>query len=282
MWLVIRKPCHQPSKSNGFHKLWGEKLSAKKAMLIDLTLCVGCNVCQSACKEENQLPPSEEKYLSLTAYTALSKYNDLYIRRMCQHCDVPTCVSVCPVAALSKADEGPVAYDGEKCIGCRYCLQACPYHVPKYEWSSTKPRIQKCKFCAPRLAKGLPPACAEACPTGATIFGERDELLLEAARRVSAEPAKYVPRIYGKDDVGGTSMLYLSPVPFEQLGFDSRLGKIPMPMLTMSALSKVPNVLSVGGVMLGGIWWITNRRSEVAAFEASEKKGESPRPEDKP
>lgn len=257
-------------------------MSPKKAMLIDLTLCVGCNACQGACKEENKLPSNEEKHLSLTAYTALDKYNDQYIRRMCQHCDVPTCVSVCPVAALSKLADGPVAYDSEKCIGCRYCLQACPYHVPKYEWSSTKPRIQKCKFCAPRLAKGLQPACAEACPTGATKFGDRDELLVEAASRINAEPAKYVARIYGKDDVGGTSMLYISPVPFEQLGFDARLGKTPLPMLTMSALSKVPNVLSVGGVLLGGIWWITNRRTEVQAFEASQKQNLANRNEDNP
>ena len=251
-------------------------------MLIDLTLCVGCNACQAACKQENQLPPNEEKNLSLTAYTALHKYNDLYVRRLCQHCDVPTCVSVCPVGALVKLGDGPVAYDADKCIGCRYCLQACPYHVPKYEWSSTKPRIQKCRFCAPRLAKGQLPACAEACPVGATLFGDRDELLLEAARRLGTEPTKYVPRIYGKDDVGGTSMFYLSSVPFEQLGFDARLGRVPLPMLTMSALSKVPNVLSVGGVVLGGIWWITNRRTEVAVFEAAEKKGETPRPEEKP
>jgi len=175
-----------------------------------------------------------------------------------------------------------VAYDGEKCIGCRYCLQACPFHVPKYEWSSTKPQIQKCKFCASRLSKGRQTACAEACPTGATLFGDRDELLSEAARRISSEPGKFVPKIYGKDDVGGTSMLYISPVPFEQLGFDPRLGKTPMPMLTMSALSKVPNVLSVGGVLLGGIWWITNRRSEVQAYEASQKKSRSSQPEDNP
>ena len=182
----------------------------------------------------------------------------------------------------SQQDGSRPCIDGEKCIGCRYCLQACPFHVPKYEWSSTKPRIQKCKFCASRLARGLQPACAEACPTGATRFGDREELLVEAARRINAEPAKFVPRIYGKDDVGGTSMFYISPVPFEQLGFDSRMGKTPMPMLTMSALSKVPNVLSVGGVLLGGVWWITNRRAKVQAFEASQKKDPTRPPEDKP
>ncbi len=252
----------------------------KKALLIDITLCVGCNACQAGCKEENGLSAKEEKYLSLTAYTALDKYNELYVRRLCQHCDVPTCVSVCPVGALTKAETGPVAYDAEKCIGCRYCLQACPFHVPKYEWSSTKPRIQKCKFCASRLAKGLQTACAEACPTGATLFGDRDDLLIEAHRRITAEPGKYTPKIYGEQDVGGTSMLYLSPVPFEQLGFDTRLGGTPMPLLTMSALSKAPNVLSVGGVLLAGIWWITNRRSEVQAFEASLKKGRPRHDED--
>ncbi len=255
-------------------------MSQKKAMLIDLTLCVGCNACQTACKEENQLPPNEEKYLSLTAFTALSKYSDVHVRRLCQHCAVPTCVSVCPVGALAKRAEGPVAYDAEKCIGCRYCLQACPFHVPKYEWSSTKPRIQKCRFCAPRLAKGQQPACAEACPTAATLFGDREALLVEATRRITVEPTKFIPRVYGKDDVGGTSMFYLSAVPFEQLGFDPRLGKTPMPMLTMSALSKVPNVLSVGGVVLGGIWWITKRRTEVQACEAAQGKDRSRLPED--
>jgi len=255
-------------------------MATKKAMLIDISLCVGCNACQAGCKEENGLPPQEEKHLSLTAYTALNKYSDLYVRRMCQHCDSPTCVSVCPVGALTKSEAGPVSYDSEKCIGCRYCLQACPFHVPKYEWSSTKPSIHKCKFCPSRIAKGLPTACAEACPTGATKFGDRDELLLEAAQRIKAEPGKYVTRIYGEQDVGGTSMLYISPTPFEQLGFDSRLGKTAMPMLTMSALSKVPNVLSVGGVLLAGIWWITNRRTEVQAYEASQMKGNAQEHED--
>jgi formate dehydrogenase iron-sulfur subunit len=246
-------------------------MTRKKALLIDISLCVGCNACQSGCKEANHLPAGEEATLSLTAFTALRKHGDAYVRQLCQHCDVPTCVSVCPVGALTKSEAGPVAYDGNKCIGCRYCLQACPYHVPKYEWSSTKPSIRKCNFCAERQARGLATACAEACPTGATVFGDRDQLLLAAAGRIASEPTKYVPRIYGQDDVGGTSMLYISPVPFEQLGFDARLGKTPMPLLTMSALSKAPHVLTVGGVLLTGIWWITNRRAEVQAAEAPRK-----------
>ena len=248
-------------------------MNQKRAMLIDITRCIGCNACQGGCKEAHHLPPGEEKYLSLTAFTAVSDHNGVFVRHLCQHCEVPTCVSVCPVGALTKSAAGPVAYDGNKCIGCRYCLQACPFHVPKYEWSSTHPWIRKCDFCAARLSQGLPTACAQACPTGATTFGNRDELLAEAAGRIQAEPGKYVPRIYGQEEVGGTSMLYLSQVPFEQLGFDTRLGKTPMPLLTMSALSKAPNVLTVGGVMLTGIWWITNRRQEVQTFEARQGKG---------
>ena len=246
-------------------------MAEKKALLLDISLCIGCNSCQAGCKVENKLDPQEEKYLSLTAYTALDTYNDKFVRRLCQHCEVPTCVSVCPVGALQKTEAGPVTYDGEKCIGCRYCLQACPFRVPRYEWKSTKPRIQKCNFCVSRQSRGLQTACAEACPTGATKFGTRAALLPEARKRISASPGKYVDRIFGQEDVGGTSMLYLSPVAFEQVGFDTRLGTTPMPLLTHNAMEKIPSVVSVGAVLLGGIWWITKRRDEVQKHEAAPK-----------
>ena len=249
----------------------------KKALLIDVSMCIGCNACQAGCKVEHKLPAGEEKQLSLTAFTALSEHSGTFVRHLCQHCEVPTCVSVCPVAALTKTGSGPVLYDAHKCIGCRYCMQACPFHVPRYEWRSTKPGIQKCDFCAPRLLQGLPTACAEACPTGATRFGERAALILEANARFSASPGKYVPKIYGQEDVGGTSMLYLSAVPFEQLGFNTQLGRTPLPLLTMNALSKVPSVVSVGGVLLAGIWWITDRRSEVARHEAKSDQTREPK-----
>jgi len=235
----------------------------KKALLIDLTLCIGCNACQDACKKENGLPEGEEKQLSATAYTALEEHDGVYVRRMCQHCEEPTCASVCPVGAFTKTTEGPVLYDESKCIGCRYCIQACPFQVPRYEWSSNYPRVQKCRLCADRLKKGLQTACAEACPTGATKFGDRDELIKEAYARMSAEPVKYVDRIYGLQEVGGTSILYLTSVPFEKLGFNTKLESTAMPLLTWNALSKIPSVVSIGGVFLFGIWWITNRRMEV-------------------
>lgn len=239
-----------------------------KALLIDTTLCIGCNACQDACKKENSLAEGEEKKLSATAYTALEEHGDVYVRRMCQHCLEPTCASVCPVGAFTKTPEGPVLYDESKCIGCRYCIQACPFQVPRYEWGSNYPRVQKCRFCASRVSRGLPTACAEACPTGATMFGDRDDLIRIAYERIKAEPDKYVDRIYGLHEVGGTSVLYLSHVPFEELGFKTQLQSTALPMLTWNALSKVPSVVGVGGVLLYGIWWITNRRTEVRKLES--------------
>jgi len=250
-------------------------MAQKKALLIDITMCIGCNACQDGCKTANKLPAGEEKRLSPTAFTALEEHDGKWARRLCQHCEEPTCVSVCPVGAFTKTAAGPVLYDADKCIGCRYCMQACPFRVPRYEWKSTRPRVQKCIFCSERLAQGLQTACAESCPTGATKFGDREELIKEANARIAAGGGKYVNKIFGQEDVGGTSVLYLSPVPFEQMGFDNKLGDTPMPVLTMSAMSKIPNVVTVGGVMLGGVWWITKRREDVQNHEGPQKPGAS-------
>ncbi len=241
----------------------------RKAMLIDITMCVGCNSCQDACKAQNHLREGKEEILSSTAYTALEEHDGVFVRLMCQHCEQPTCASVCPVGAFSKMAEGPVLYDEKKCIGCRYCMQACPFQVPRYEWSSVKPRVQKCRFCYERVAEGRPTACSEACPTGATKFGERDQLLREAYDRIHAEPGKYVNRVYGEMEIGGTSILYLTSVPFEKLGFHTEFARTPMPQLTWDALEKIPSVVSVGSVLLFGIYWITNRRDEVQRAEGN-------------
>lgn len=252
-----------------------------KALLIDLTLCVGCGACQEACKKENGLPEGEEKKLSATAYTALEEHDGVYVRRMCQHCQDPTCVSVCPVGAFEKTAEGPVLYDENKCIGCRYCMQACPFQAPRYEWSSTYPRVRKCVMCSHRLKKGLPTACSEACPTGATTFGDRDDLLRIAHERINAEPTKYVAKIYGEKEVGGTSVFYITSTPFEQLGFRTNLQEASLPQLTWNVLSKIPTVVAVGGTLLAGIWWITNRREMVREFEARSNHRSNHQPESK-
>jgi formate dehydrogenase iron-sulfur subunit len=247
---------------------------SKKAILVDITKCIGCNACQQACKLKNGLPDNEETKLSATAYTALHEVDGVYARRLCMHCETPTCASVCPVGAIQKTGDGPVVYDPEKCIGCRYCIQACPFQVPRYEWSSTTPKMQKCNLCYDRVAKGLPPACVEACPTGASIFGDRKEILREARRRIEENPNDYVHYIYGETEVGGTSVFYLSAVPFGALGFKMDVSKEPLPMRTWEALSKIPKVVFVGGVFLYGVWWITNRRKEVQALEKKLKEME--------
>lgn len=248
-----------------------------RALLFDATKCVGCGACSAACREKNGLPETGADDLTDKQFTvvktAAGKDGEVNYRRLCMHCLDPTCVSVCPVGALKKTANGPVVYDPEICLGCRYCIQACPFDVPRYEWSSLTPRLRKCSFCADRLAEGKPNACAEACPTGATMAGEREALLREARARLAAEPDQYVQKIYGEHDAGGTSVLFLSPVPFARLGLPENLPAEPLPMLTYRALSKIPALVGSSGFLLAGLWWITNRRHEVAKAEAREPKG---------
>jgi len=183
------------------------------------------------------------------------------------HCVEPTCVSVCPVGALRKTPAGPVVYDASKCMGCRYCLTACPFEVPVYEWASRIPRVRKCDMCYERGLAGKPTACTEACPVNATICGDRDALIAEAKKRLTDKPDTYFQHIYGLSEVGGTSVLFLSPVNFADLGLRTDLPMQPLPALTWNALSHIPDVVSLGSVLMGGIYWITKRRDEVSKVE---------------
>ena len=146
--------------------------------------------------------------------------NISYVKRQCMHCLEPACVSGCPFGALLKREgDGVVTWDAARCIGCRYCEIACPFDVPKFEWSKFNPQIVKCEFCAHRLADGEEPACTDVCPTGAVIFGRRADLLADGNKRIADNPGLYhEDRIYGERDGGGTQVLYLSTLPFPQLG----------------------------------------------------------------
>jgi len=245
-----------------------------RSILYDSTMCIGCRACEQSCAQRWNLPWNEavgnEEQLSAHKLTTITTHDGRYSRLLCMHCEVPTCVSVCPVGALQKTAEGPVVYDAGKCMGCRYCMTACPFQVPVYEWSNRIPRVRKCDMCRDRQLAGKFTACAEACPTGATSCGERDALIAEARKRISDRPGDYYPRIYGIHEVGGTSVLMLSAVPFEQLGLRTDLPGQPLPGLTWAALAHVPDVVSVGSVLLGGIWWITHRREAVARAEGHE------------
>ena len=241
-----------------------------KAMLIDTTKCIGCQACEQACKQIHGFPQEHEKFLSPTALTVVQERGDKFVRRLCMHCQDPACVSVCPVGALKKTAQGAVRYAGGKCIGCRYCMIACPFEVPKYEWSKLAPYVTKCDLCADRVLAGKPTACAEACPTGATLFGDRDDVLAEAHKRIAENPV-YVRKIYGETEVGGTSIFYISDVAFEDLGLKTAPMSQPLPTLSAAALGEVPTVVLVGGSLLSGLYWFTQRRQAVAAAEADEK-----------
>ena len=246
-----------------------------RAILYDSTLCIGCKACEGGCAERWGLPYDDkiaaEERISAHKLTAVETHGERYSRRLCMHCAEPTCVSVCPVGALQKTSLGPVVYDAEKCMGCRYCVQACPFQVPTYEWNMRLPKMRKCDMCYERQSQGKLTACAEVCPTGATKNGDRDELLAEARQRIADKPSQYYGKIYGVKEVGGTSVLYLSAVPFEQIGLRTNVPQEALPDLTWRVLELTPDVVSTGSVLLGGIWWITNRRDEVAKKEGRRK-----------
>jgi Fe-S-cluster-containing dehydrogenase component len=145
-----------------------------------------------------------------------------FVKKQCLHCNDPSCVSVCPVDAFTKRDDGVVSYDKDKCIGCRYCQVACPFDAPTFEYDEALPVIRKCDFCKDiRLAKGKEPFCADACPRGAIKFGKRGELLKEAKQRIKNNPDRYNDHVYGETEIGGTSVLVLAP---KGIDFEKDLG----------------------------------------------------------
>jgi len=260
---------------------------SKIGMLIDFTRCIGCKECVRACKEQNNLPrPSFADYDDLTAenYTVVLNKAGTNFRRICMHCEKSTCVSACPVTALTKTPEGAVIYDESKCIGCRYCMLACPFQVPKYEWNNPLPPVRKCIFCYDLVKKGEQPACAKVCPTGATRFDDRDKLLQYAKRLIKARPDRYVDHVYGEKEVGGSSVMFISGVPFEALGFRMDLGERSLPELSWLIMKRIPNVVMTGYLLLGGIWWIVDRRrkmeKELMERELAERNQENRRPGD--
>ncbi len=242
-----------------------------RAILTDVTKCIGCEKCVAACVTENKLSPAlparwtRDDGLSAERFTAIERKGTNNVRKQCRHCLEPACASACPVGALHKTPEGPVVYDGSKCLGCRYCMMACPFGIPRYQWGSTVPYVRKCTMCHEnRVKQGRQPACTEACPTQATIFGERTELLAEAHRRLGADPARYQPVVWGETDVGGTSVLYLSPIPLDFLGVGRVQHERALPELTVTAMEAVPPVFVGVGAVLTGVRWIIGRRMKLA------------------
>jgi formate dehydrogenase beta subunit len=241
------------------------------SMLYDATKCVGCNACTNACRQWNNTSPEPDNRglydapseLSAKTWTMIQLYQEgesnSFVKRQCMHCIDPACVSGCPVSALQKSNEGPVTYDPNRCIGCRYCMYTCPFHIPRFQWDKVIPVVAKCTFCHDRIIDGKGPACAERCPTGALIWGKRDDIVKIAEKRINAADNKYIEKIYGQNDAGGTSVLYLSGVPFEKLGLDN-LGTDPVPDLSESTAKIVlPGIVLGGPFVLGLIRLVSNR-----------------------
>ena len=177
------------------------------------------------------------------------------------HCIEPACVSSCPVAALEKTEAGPVVWHEDLCLGCRYCMMACPFLVPRFEWHAKNPRIRKCDLCAERVKQGNQPACVDACPSGAIIFGKREDLLVEAHRRIRNRPRGYVHHVYGETEAGGTNVLHLANVPFDELGYRKNLPTKSYREYTKPAMQAIPFVINGLAILLGVITWIVNRRN---------------------
>jgi Fe-S-cluster-containing dehydrogenase component len=214
-------------------------------LLFDSLRCIGCRACVTRCKEANGLPYDRTVMdgvvydappdLNATTKTVVKLAFDergatAFVKAQCMHCVHPACTSVCMIGALQKGPKGVVGYDPDRCVGCRYCQVACPFNVPKFEWSKAAPKIVKCELCRHRWPEGKGAACADACPRGAVLFGPLAELRAEARRRVDEIPGRYLPRIYGEHEGGGTQVLVLSAVPFERLGLPA-LDDAPVPEL---------------------------------------------------
>ncbi|MEF2145561.1 MAG: 4Fe-4S dicluster domain-containing protein [Desulfovibrionaceae bacterium] len=255
--------------------------------LVDLTRCVGCRKCEQACNEVNSLPEPDAKFDDLTVLNAKRRPDTktftvinrcycgkiderdqlvpVFIKLQCMHCQDPACVSACITGALSKKENGTVHYDVQKCIGCRYCMVACPFEIPAYEYSDPiTPRVRKCTFCFDRVEKeGGKPGCASICPVEAITFGKRAELLLQARTRIDKDLGKYVDHIYGEKEAGGTSWLYISGVPFKKIGFQD-LPTEPMPRLSETIQSTLFSYLWSPLVLfgaLGAVMSVTSRRA---------------------
>jgi len=239
----------------------------EKSLLIDISKCLSCYSCTVACKMANGV--AKGSFRTFVYPYESGTYPDVrinYIKHVCKHCKEPACVTACPVGALYITKDGTIEYNSKKCIGCRYCMYACPFSVPIFEWQKSqleKPIIQKCDFCANRIDSGKDPACAQACPFGAIKYGERDKMLEEARLRIQKRPGFYINHIYGEKEVGGTSVLYLSSRPFSEVAL-ADVGTKPVTTRSYASMGGMLPGVTILALFLAGIRWVSNRREELS------------------
>jgi formate dehydrogenase iron-sulfur subunit len=265
-------------------------------VLVDLTKCVGCRSCEAACNKEHNFPEPTEPFDDFSvfdrtyhngqkrrtdenSYTVVNRYDPpgadhpLFRKMQCNHCNEPSCLTSCFVNAYTKTNEGAVIYDPDVCVGCRMCLIACPFYVPAYSYSSAiNPLVIKCNFCYEnRLQQGRPPACVEACPQEVLVLGHRKELIEIGHERIRQHPDKYVDHIYGEKEVGGTAWMYLSSVPFDQVGFDTSLQSEPIIANVKNFLGMVPMVLAIWPPLFAGIHLLATKGKGKSHGEGSKQ-----------
>jgi Fe-S-cluster-containing dehydrogenase component len=255
-------------------------------VLYDSGLCIGCRECEAGCNLVNKLPAPGRPFDDLSvldrkrrtdskAYTVVNRYDQttgnpgpVFRKIQCNHCQEPACASACFVKAFTKTKEGAVVYDASVCVGCRYCMIACPFEIPTYEYDEPlTPRIRKCTMCHPRIVEGKLPGCVEACPTEALTFGKRKDLIKIARERINRFSDRYVDHIYGEHEMGGTNWLYLSGAEFKEIGMREDLGTASAPELTAGVLGAVPVVVGLWPVLLTGIYAMTRRKEKIAQQE---------------
>jgi len=259
-------------------------------VLVDTTVCIGCRRCEWACKEWNKLPNQKslkeyEKDRSVfdrirrthaDTYTVVNRFPNprdarkpIYVKKQCMHCYEPGCASSCFVKAFTKQPVGAVTYDASLCVGCRYCMAACPFDIPAYQYYDPfTPEVTKCTFCFDRITKeGGVPACVEICPVETMTFGRRSDLIELAHKKIRDNPGKYVNHVYGEREVGGTSWLYLSAVPFHLIGFRTDLGTVPIPTFGKPFLSLVAPVFIAIPALCMGFYSFKKRRDRLAEKE---------------
>lgn len=266
------------SRRAGAHEHF-EGYPGRLGLLHDTTLCVGCRSCETACSEVNKLPAppagpavmdqprrSGDKLLTVVNryQPAEAKGRAVFRKQQCMHCNEPCCASVCFVKAFTKTPEGPVLYNPDVCVGCRYCVMACPYYALGYEYDNpTSPKVMRCTMCYDRIKQGKAPGCASVCPTGAITFGKREDLLKIARERIRKQPGRYLDHVFGEKEYGGTSWLLLAGVPFTSLGLPAELGTEPLPALGSGFLSVVPLVVTIYPGLLLGFYAFTKRKEKL-------------------
>ncbi len=263
MALTVGKPVAASNETESGTELNG--------ILYDVTRCRGCHGCEWDCADAHGFsdfdipknPPfrqTDEKHRTVVNHYETSK-GSLPRKIQCMHCNQPACDAACLTQAMHKTPEGPVIWREDKCMGCRYCMISCPFDIPKFEYHSTNPQIVKCDMCINLISEGEIPACAYNCPEEALMYGKRSDLIREARRRIHDEPDKYIDHIYGEHEAGGTSWLYLSPVPFNELGLNTNIQHTSYPSLTKGFISSIAPVDILLPAVLLGIYEATKKSS---------------------